>query len=455
MAEDNTKTDEAEKAPRSRRRRLKLFLQLANLVVLPILLILFLLYIVDRQINPMYGWVADTPVERVSLVLIRTLWRQKGFLERQALNSALTPEERAQVTAILRKMEVTRPTHALQIKTGERLFGRLTEADDGDGYIIRYFDGERYRKREIAAADIIFKQRLVIPEVPLEPRDLRFLISYPELNHFYLPPYLFAVQGDFARAFEVQVILSGMQEEFREAFGALIEDEDAKSIHVCLFSGHAELLRQSAGLADVGMVNSAGFFSKSDNRLMLPSPEAGIRGEHHYFQDRPLQVRDRVELLGEWQRLVRHEGAHQLASSFGVIREHDRTPFWVEEGLAQYCELSPADIPHPRKLDLLRRSLASKSLIPWSELLDMSTTERGKLDEAQLQIAYAQSWLLFSHLMDKTYRGHFFKFLLNRQAWEAVEDGGYEQIELMNTLKTTREVLEMELRERIRQSEEV
>ena len=100
----------------------------------------------------------------------------------------------------------------------------------------------------------------------------------------------------------------------------------------------------------------------------------------------------------------------------------------------------------------LRRTLEARQLLPWKELLTTRSVDRMKFTGTRATLAYAQSWLLFSHLMRRTRKPQFFKYLIAQRENPQLYCAEESVISLMNTLNTTLEVLDRELRERIRNS---
>ncbi len=452
---------EAQERPVAKgRKRLKVLLQLLHLIILPLLLLIYLLYVVEKRQAPVYHLIAGTPVETFCLKLTPLIWQQKNFFERQALNSMLLPEERQGAKHILRKMAVIRPSHSVFLKNGEKLFGKLRDNRKKESvFYLHYYNGNYLRIRKLRLEEIAWRKVIVYPLEELDCRDLRFLLSYKDYNHFYLHPYIFVTRDRFAKVLELHQTLSSLADEFKKEFGPLLRSREVGKIHVCCFPSEAEFLEQAAKLNAYALINSVGFFQKSDNRLFLYDNSQTNRKHLHIFDpetpagDSPEARLTHGAVSVNMNVITRHEGAHQLATALGVLPAYEKIPFWLEEGLAQYCERNPFQQPHPAKLALLRRALEAKQLIPWKELLTTSSVDRMKLTGTRAQLAYAQSWLLFSHLMRRSRKPQFFKYLISQRENPQLYCAEESVISLVNTLNTTLEVLERQLHQRIRNAE--
>jgi hypothetical protein len=329
----------------------------------------------------------------------------------------------AQVTPLAARMEAIRATHAVLLRDGRSLFGRLKQAEDG-GYLLSTFGGQTYETLTLAEADIVWRKAMVYADTPLTPRDWRFLLAYQRYNPYYLPPYLFASYSGFGRVQELFLVLSVLQDEFRLEFGPLCEEADTPvTIHVCLFPDQATFVQEAAGRGDFMLINAVGFFHRDDNRLYLYDRAPGAAPA-----ERPpgLSARDHA--------IVRHEGAHQLVAALGVFPEGSAFPFWLEEGLAQYCETAPFGGAEPSRAALLVQARDDGRLLPWPELLTLASERRGTLTADQLAIAYAQSWLIFRHLMAKPTRPAFLRYLLALQQADWTTPPAHPEQDLLNTL---------------------
>ena len=108
---------------------------------------------------------------------------------------------------------------------------------------------------------------------------------------------------------------------------------------------------------------------------------------------------------------LRHEAAHQLAYGLAVHSAKGFEHLWAPEGLAQYCETSPIGSPNRDKIRVLLDATRNGGLIPWHDLVDTPTPRGFTHYGSRIATAYAQSWLLFYHLMQPRYRTRFMAYL--------------------------------------------
>jgi hypothetical protein len=177
------------------------------------------------------------------------------------------------------------------------------------------------------------------------------------------------------------------------------------------------------------LANSAGFFRHADHRLVLLHP----RGTRQYTE---LQTRltDRLHLaaaeprarqhLAAWrsqvasearslhERLLRHEGAHQLFHAHRLHSAAGVEPTWLTEGLAQYCETPVIGRYHMALANRLTAARRAGTLLALRELLNHRAADGFfDLGEDRVEIAYAQSWALVYWLMREPHRDRFYRLL--------------------------------------------
>jgi hypothetical protein len=94
-----------------------------------------------------------------------------------------------------------------------------------------------------------------------------------------------------------------------------------------------------------------------------------------------------------------HEGLHQLTFAAGLLARKGDVPRAVSEGLATYGEtwrLSDQVLGRPNRL---RFEVLTKPGADWISVEQLLT--RDEVFEATAQVAYAESWLLVYHLLDR------------------------------------------------------
>jgi uncharacterized protein DUF1570 len=105
---------------------------------------------------------------------------------------------------------------------------------------------------------------------------------------------------------------------------------------------------------------------------------------------------------------VMHEVAHQLSFNCGLLNRQSHVPAWLAEGLACYCESTENGAwqgigePNPMRAGSLAVPIRTQGqLIPLRSLIESDDWLRKATDSNQVLLGYAQSWALFSWLMEK------------------------------------------------------
>ncbi len=105
---------------------------------------------------------------------------------------------------------------------------------------------------------------------------------------------------------------------------------------------------------------------------------------------------------------VMHEVAHQLSFNCGLLNREGDVPVWLAEGLACYCESTENGAwqgigePNSTRAATLAQALrAPTGLLPLRSLVENDDWIRKAKDTNQIVLGYAQSWALFSMLMEQ------------------------------------------------------
>jgi hypothetical protein len=105
---------------------------------------------------------------------------------------------------------------------------------------------------------------------------------------------------------------------------------------------------------------------------------------------------------------VMHEVAHQLSFNCGLLNRAGDVPVWLAEGLACYCESTENGAwegigePNFSRAAALGRALRGPpGLLPLRGLIDNDDWIRKAPSVDQVVLGYAQSWALFSMLMEQ------------------------------------------------------
>ena len=385
-------------------RNAKRLLQVLNLLALLLLFAAYLVYATEKRQQPVYGAIEGTAIEAVCKRVAAAIWGQHEELSQRFDNSPLRPDESKIAEAIEAEMARIRPTHAVTFPSGERRFGSLRQGEpDGPRTLVT-------AGRDAGSVALPPEAQVeALPSLtePLAPRDQRFLIHFQELSHYFIAPYLFATDASYQKVHDIHHQLSVLSEEFRAEFAPFVSNTKAPHVHVCFFLDKQTYYAETARRIATAYINSAGFYAERDNCLYLHELQGDAEfadGFSHGFQ--------RNDRRAEMLRITRHEGAHQLCSSYGIFdRFGQGAPRWLSEGVAQYCELPVMGLADSAKLTLLRDAAANDLLLDWERLVS-GETEQVFNEKGVQRIAYAQSWLLLRALMSKPYRAQFFKHLL-------------------------------------------
>ena len=457
-------TEAAPAAPEATRprRRGRLLLQALNLLALVALVAIYLVYVVEQQREPVYSWIADTPIESLGLELAPLFWRQKHRIAKSAQETPLLLEEGPQSELILKRMDTIRPTHVVVLEGGEQLFGRLRQDRKSDAVMhLTQYEAGKFRARSFAKKKIVMRRPIVFPAESLTAADMRFLLEYADYDHYFLPPYVFVTPAGFGRALEVFRLLNELGTEFRREFASLIDgNAPPPHIHVCLFTNEQDYAHAAGSSSDFRLINSQGFYRKQDNALFLVdrTPAGSRSGDLTQLLPGDNGKAGTVppdSLFNTNTAMVcRHEGAHQLAAAWRVFSASTAVPFWLEEGLAQYCETSPLGGAGPGRLALLADADEAGALIPWNHVLGLLGSDLTQDPKAE-KLAYAQSWMIFRRVMSREYKHLFFKYLLDVRQGAATSPGQDPTLILMNSLGTMPSKFFADLEAAIRASRQV
>ena len=354
-------------------------------------------------------------------------------------------EELARKTVLEAELANERPTQRLKLRDGHVLEGRIVSETPSairfrDGFGYSGFVVESYKRAEILAVE-------TLPAASFEvtPRDVRFSAEFPQYHFVKSPPYTIVTDESFGEVQKILVVLADLREQLHQRFAPLIKrDGELRNIHVVFF-GSEEAFRKYALRVAPSFVNSAGFFSSGENRLALLNQlgtsryaDAQVRlGERsrrfsNFAGAGPQLAALRSDMTTEAksmnERLIRHEGAHQLFHAYHVHSRFGLEPTWLTEGLAQYCETPEIGRYHATLADRVMRARKAGQLLPLKTLLNhRDPSGFFALGERNIELAYAESWALVYMLMQDDCRVRFFDYIKsyrdvdNYRAAQAVE----------------------------------
>jgi hypothetical protein len=225
--------------------------------------------------------------------------------------------------------------------------------------------------------------------------------------------------------------LTDLHAQFRQEFASLLDPgRSPGKIPVLFFNREADY-RDYVRRVAPALAGSDGCYLSAENRLAILNQSgraefARARQQLDHRQDRLARWADadapqRLQAaarLRQWReavagearastdRLIRHEGAHQLFHAYGIESRFPVEPTWLTEGLAQYCEPAQLGAIHEPLVQSLRRARDAGTLIPLTTLLNhRDPAGFFAFDENRRELAYAESWALVWFLMQHHRQG--------------------------------------------------
>jgi len=341
----------------------------------------------------------------------------------------LTPAQQAIQHRLSEQLQADRPTHRLVLHSGQTVEGQLLaesarairfrEPHGYSGHITASYDRNAIRRIEsIPAADF-----------QITDDDARLAAEFPAFHFRKVPPYSLVTDESYSEVERTLRILTELRRQFEDHFAALHSPPTQPLAAQVVLFAREDAFREYARRTAPGLAGSAGFFRHADHRLVLLN-QLGSR-QYTEFQSRLTDRWQRVaaepraqQHLAAWrshvtlearslnERLIRHEGAHQLFHACGIHSAAGIEPTWLTEGLAQYCEPTEIGRRHPALAARLLALQHAATLIPLRELLNHRTAD-GFFDFGQdrVESAYAQSWALVYWLMQPPRRERFHSLL--------------------------------------------
>jgi hypothetical protein len=364
----------------------------------------------------------------------------------------LSVKELTHKTALEAELANERPTQRLKLRGGHILEGRIVSETPST---IRFHDGFGYSGFVVESykrSDVLAVETLPAASFEVTPGDVRFSEEFPQYHFVKSPPYTIVTDESFGEVQKILVLLTDLREQLHQRFAPLIkQDGGLRNIHVVFF-GSEEAFRKYALRVAPSFVNSAGFFSSGENRLALLNQlgtsryaNAQVRLDErshrlsNFADAGPQLAALRSDMTSEAksmnERLIRHEGAHQLFHAYRVHSRFGLEPTWLTEGLAQYCETPEIGRYHATLAARVIRARKAGQLLPLKTLLNhRDPSGFFALGEGNIELAYAESWALVYMLMQDENRGRFFDYVRsyrdidNYRAAQAVERAEPEKL---------------------------
>jgi hypothetical protein len=352
-------------------------------------------------------------------------------------SSALTDAQLALKRKLEAQLAEERSTHRLVLRNGRTVTGRvigetatsvrLREGFGFSGYVI-----SSYKREEIAMIEALSEASFEVTAA-----DVRLCQEFPEYNFAKSPPYAFVTDESFSDVEKILGLLGALRRQFEERFAPLIRaGSEPREIQIIFFAKESAFRAYAQRVAPA-FVNSAGFYSTHDNCLALLDQFGS--GQYARIQDK---IRQRQQALDQrerdgagsqseaarrlaatqgqltslakamTERLIRHEGAHQLFHTYHIQSPYGVEPTWLYEGMAGYCEPEEVGRYHYVLAERVAAYRKAGQLLPLRTLLNYRAASGFfALGPGQAEIAYAQGWSVVYFLMQDPYRRGFFEFI--------------------------------------------
>ncbi len=356
-----------------------------------------------------------------------------SFVAEPPAPAPLTPAE----VALQKKLEdgavADRPTHRVVFRTGRVAEGRLVTETESSIRLREGFGYSGFTITPYKRADIAGIEALPAADYTVTPSDVRLAAEFSQFHFVKAPPYSIVTDESFGDVQKILTHLTTLREQFEKTFATILSPRARPRDIQVIFFGREDGFRRYAQRTAPALAGSAGFYATRDNRLALLNQlgsshfrsatdrlasrqrefsDAGDLDPHAVYEIKGRIVAARADITSEakamTERVIRHEGAHQLFYCFGVHSRFGLEPTWLVEGLAEYCE--PAEIGrwHAALAQRVAKARDTKTLLPLEKLLNhQNAAGFFALGADQAEIAYAQSWSLVYFLMEDEHRPAF------------------------------------------------
>ena len=370
-----------------------------------------------------------------------------GLAVAQTSGVQLTQAEHVMWEHLTQRMASTTPAQILRLNDGRAYTGWLLGATQN---MVRWAAPLGADGRLVAEFDRALVQRIEkLPEPPPNVNycDVSFQLEFPSLRMLRRPPYTMLTDEPPMCAERYLKALQILEADFRRRFGVLNDGLGLPDhVQVLLFSDE-DAFRDYQRKVMGRHANVPGFYISRQQRLVLfdqrHASGLGEFLEHLDFQCGKADVRARTEEaaaqirlqylsqatallhqaeLGN-QRLLRHEGAHQLFHASGVLAE-ETTSGWLDEGLAVWCEQTDLGALNFSCAEMVQSSLGRWRWFTLAELVNRREPGgHGFCDTTwHRDLAYAEAWSLVRLLMRPRYQAQFFAYLRYLRNLDAAAD---------------------------------
>jgi len=366
----------------------------------------------------------------------------------QTNDARLTPAERVTWTHLNQRAAASQPSHVLWFNDGRGLVGWLLGATNGVVHWAAPFGVDGRWLMDFERAELSHAEVLNLKAPTINYSDVTFQMEFPELRLIRAPPYTILTDDSPQAAERYLGVLQVLQTNFIARFGALTEGLGLPDhVQVLLFTSEDDYRRYQRGLVGE-RPDVMGFYRPAQQRLIVFDQRytAGLdeilarlawQSEKQQVQAATDAAADKIRLalLSEAcgmlrhaeegnRRVMRHEGAHQLFHTSGILVE-GATPGWLAEGLALWCETRQPGMLNYEYAERVKTALEEKRLIPLAALLGhRDPSGRGFYgdDEREIALAYAEAWSVVRLLLRPACQEKFFAYLKHLRRLESAAD---------------------------------
>jgi hypothetical protein len=375
--------------------------------------------------------VASAPNAQPTPVEVRVLKR------RPTPEAPLTLGQIALKEKLEAQLAADRPTHRLTLRDHRVIEGQVVAETpatvmlrEGFGYSGSIISA--YHRADIAAIDVLHSNTCEVTR-----QDVALFEQFSQFHFAKVSPYSVVTDAPYGDVERTLRLLTQLRKQFEQHFAALIRPGNTpENIQIVFFSSE-EPFRAYARKVAPGLTGSAGFYSASENRLVLlnqlgTQQYANVQGglarqrravesrsdidpdDRHQASMRLVTLKSKMayEAKAMTERLVRHEGAHQLFAAYGIQSRYGVEPTWLGEGLAQYCEPDEIGAYHFALSERLTKARDDRRPLPLKTLLNhRDAAGFFSLGDQNVETAYAESWALTYFLMQGPHRVKFFDYI--------------------------------------------
>lgn len=340
---------------------------------------------------------------------------------------ALSPTELELKARLEKQVSKEVPTHRITIDQTRVLTGWLVSENSNQVTFLESYGNTGSMSVNIRRKRIVSLETLTNLVPIITDRDVRFQTEFPTFNFFKRAPYTIVTDESF---FQVERIVRDLQKtygQFISRFKPLVrlDRESASDIQVLVFSSQSAF-RRYAHEHFHGTNDIAGFYVLETDRLVVFNQTSANWIQdviHEEETDAIARYGDSPELRRQLEQrrgsresdlkwfaklftleTVRHEGAHQMSYTLGVLHRYPRDLTWLAEGLALYSETETLGSINPWRVEELKRHFPNNNY-PAIDAIMAASYQDDYLN------SYSSYWALTYFLMGTQHRTGFLKFI--------------------------------------------